>query len=520
MERSGAMPLQGLGPEIAPIPTFAGICIVTFFDVPAKVGTLRTLDRHQDRHFARAQGRSSPLHGGRSSRTTGKTPPDRRAGGRTRTMDDQLAAPWLMLECGLSHDRPKSGIWISKARVRLVAIGQRGAPFGRARAIWMYLATKARANLSGSTVEISLSEMTDVFGGKPRTNKEHLRRLADCHFQRLDPEKPTRTRRQRLLEIINARGSSFTISLYADFVNSARQAIQCPTGLVASFVRANKLASLDLYLWYQWRVHREDFTSVDAFGPQGPYALLPISDNVDKRRDDFHKRHDLVTEFWPDCPFDYDGAQIIHSSERPKRTRPVGRAAVPAKRRPTPSEKKRAKLAKLAAMAAELRERQGQSSLLTTEPGVQIAPPADTAQTTAAKRTAKRPAEPTRSKVATRGKKSPNTRRSMKMAAPPKRASRPRQQPRKMVRVPRQPATSRSSSLGSSRVRDSYRDDSPLPPLEPLPPLPPISPPVDVQQALADMRAELEARRAARRRRDEEFEQRRRRIAPKGPKRQ
>ena len=385
-------------------------------------------------------------------------------------MDDQLAAPWLMLECGLSHDRPRSGIWIGKAGLRLVAIGQRGAPFGRARAIWMYLATKARANLSGSTVEISLAEITDVFGGKPRTNKEHLRRLADCHFERIDPVGRTRSRRQRLIEVINARGSTFTLSLYADFLQSARQAIRCPNGLVASFIRANKLASLDLYLWYQWRLHHEDFTPVDAFGPQGPYALLPISDNVDKRRDDFHKRHDLVAEFWPECPFAYDGAQIVHGSQRPQRIRPARQAAAPARRRPTRAEKKRTKLARLAAMAAELRERQAQSTLLTTEPGVQIAPPISAAKAPVAKRTTAKTAKPRRSKAAT-------------------------------------------------RIRDGHRYDSP-PPLDPLPPLPPISAPSDVQQALALMRSQIEdATRATRQRLDEDFEPRRRRVTPKPPKR-
>ena len=229
---------------------------------------------------------------------------------------NHLAAPWLLLECGLSHDRPKSGIWISKAGIRLTAIGKHGAPFGRARAVWMYLATKA--NQSGSTVEVSLSEMAEWFGGKGRTNKEHLRRLAECYVHRIDrarPGDPAQTRRRRLLEIIDTRGSVLTVSLYSDFLESARDAVQCPTEHVAEFLTGNKLAPLDLYLWYQWRAHRGDKSPVDAFGPDGPYALLPIADNIDKRRDEFRKRHDQVVDVWPECPFDHDGDQIVHCSD-------------------------------------------------------------------------------------------------------------------------------------------------------------------------------------------------------------
>ena len=226
-----------------------------------------------------------------------------------------VLAPWLLLQCGFSHDQPKTGVWVAKSGLKITAYGKHGAPFGKARIVWMYLATKAA--LSGPTVQVSLSEMANQFGGKARTIKTHIRRLAECYYQIPDPEQPRAWRKEqrRFFEIVNARGNLITVNLYEDFMASARDAAQIPLDLVAKFARANKLAPFDLCYWYHWQLHRGDTKAIAAFKPNGPYALLPIAENIDKRQADFRKHHETVEQFWPECPFHRNGTYIIYHGD-------------------------------------------------------------------------------------------------------------------------------------------------------------------------------------------------------------
>ena len=93
--------------------------------------------------------------------------------------------------------------------------------------------------------------------------------------------------------------------------------------------QSHTLASMDLYMWYQWHLAKDQPGPVDAFGPDGPYGLLPIAEDIDKRRDDFRKRHEIVVRLWPECPFQCRGDEIVHVGEASKRR---GKARAGAKR--------------------------------------------------------------------------------------------------------------------------------------------------------------------------------------------
>lgn len=96
---------------------------------------------------------------------------------------DHIYVPHFLFACGLSHDRPKEAVWLAKSGVRLMGRGHDGVPYGRARAIILYLASHSAQ--SGRRISGSLDEICAMFGVDWSNDnlEQHFRRILDCEYR-------------------------------------------------------------------------------------------------------------------------------------------------------------------------------------------------------------------------------------------------------------------------------------------------------------------------------------------------
>ena len=228
---------------------------------------------------------------------------------------EYVRVPRLLLDLGMSpRRRPKEDEWIARSGIKLTGDGRYGAPFGRTRVILLYLAAKAAE--IGAVIDGHIDEITDMFqlGWKYNTLQEHFIRLIRCAFSRIGGMDTARSCCERhvpgmeriaLIETAHycKHTRRFRIVCSQWFVEQAREAILCQLDTVRTIISAERFAVLDLYVWYQWRLARKEYSTVDAFGPDGPYHLLSIPGPTGKSHQSLVQWHQGVLQYWPDCPF-------------------------------------------------------------------------------------------------------------------------------------------------------------------------------------------------------------------------
>ena len=225
-----------------------------------------------------------------------------------------IVVPHLFFSLGLSHSQPKQGVWRSKSGIRLRAIGTHGPPFGRARAILLYLTQKSAE--SGRVVRGSLDDVRATFGPAWQMSNlaGHLHRVIDCSYARAHSSRPccrSRCEVARPLDVIRQahycrQTHTFELELGDELFPTKETSFRCPvehTAWIQTLIRNDRFQTLDLALWYHWKLARNDRAAVDAFGPKGPFGLMPIAKNGSRQRCQLHTLHDHVVALWPSCPY-------------------------------------------------------------------------------------------------------------------------------------------------------------------------------------------------------------------------
>ena len=238
-----------------------------------------------------------------------------------------IQIPRFVLLCGLGFKQPENGIWCAKSGLRLTGIGDHGAPFGRARAVLLYLARKGAG--SGRVIRGTLDEIRTMFGvqGDWRVDNldRHFQRVVDCAYQHIDDGRRGR-RRVRTLDVIRRvdyrlDSKTFEIELGDELMPDNRDSFECPLHLIRALVQAGQFQALDLLLWYHWKLSRKDRSRADPFGPDGPFGLAAIAELPSKQRERLDTAHAEVVAVWPDCPFRVVGrgcrTAIVYAPNRP-----------------------------------------------------------------------------------------------------------------------------------------------------------------------------------------------------------
>ena len=223
----------------------------------------------------------------------------------------QLLVPRFLLFCGLKRRAPLDRVWHCPSGIQVTGFGRHGPPFGRSRAIFLFLANQTAE--SGPAFRATFDDIAAMLGVTWRrcTFEEHFLRVVESTYQPGEPacglcRVPPWSRRSldviRRAHYCEADGF-FQIEVGDELVPHAHNSFTCPLGPVTELLQAGRLQALDLYLWYHWKLSRDDQIPVDPFGPDGPFGLAPIARASIKRRASLREAHATVTQIWPDCPF-------------------------------------------------------------------------------------------------------------------------------------------------------------------------------------------------------------------------
>ena len=261
-----------------------------------------------------------------------------------------IRVPRLILLCGFEYDRPGEVVWCAKSRVRLTAYAGHGVPFGRSRAILLFLAQKAA--ISGRFVRGSLYEIRDTFNPKWRIEnlEKHMLRVINCVYERIEPHCSHvghKCDRRRELDVFRqksycSRSKTFKFEIGDDLLANEHNSFPCSWKRVARLVGSEQYQCLDVFLFYRNKHARKDRTPVDPLGPEGPFGLAPIAKDPGIRRQLVNKHHSTIVGLWPGCPYRLVARNgrllIVYAPHLPHPDQPTS-----IKRKANPGKKKRKK---------------------------------------------------------------------------------------------------------------------------------------------------------------------------------
>ena len=230
-------------------------------------------------------------------------------------MRENIVIPRAYLLFGLPHNRPEGREWQAKSGLCLRGSAEHGAPFHRARAILIYLAT--RSIDEGQMLVGRLHDIRQMFGvsWSLRNIEEHFLRLVHSTYRCTEHgcicgPAPCRHQQPVADYVSYCRTThKFRVQISFDFYRLYRLGFWCPLAPVATLLQKKQMVALDILVWYRLRQYREQFAPVNPFGPEGPFALAKCTKACFRQRQVLPELDRQIAEAWPAAPFHYDAGR-------------------------------------------------------------------------------------------------------------------------------------------------------------------------------------------------------------------
>ncbi len=240
-----------------------------------------------------------------------------------------VIVPQLYLQMGLSHRDPRRRLWKSRSGLCVQGDKRYGAPFMRARAILLYLSTQQVEWGEDATIEGSIQDIADWLGvsWSLENLEKHFLSVVNARFDCVDrcvcAPYPCRHEQQIASNVHYCEDTRrFRVRMSYEYTSSTMVGMRCSGEPIMALIRKRQLAALDLYIWYRWRLHCVNTGTVDAMGPDGPFAMFRGPRAEFRRRQELKSLHRKVVAVWPDCPFhvvvDGRAMRIEHDTARPQ----------------------------------------------------------------------------------------------------------------------------------------------------------------------------------------------------------